>query len=136
MFRWNLVQVREALESSWDPATAYLEARQADNPALGQCYPTSRVLQLLLPEFEIVEGQVWTGEREEKHFWNLLPTDRGDIHIDLTWQQFPYGSVVHHWRVRDRDGLNDGAATVRRVDRLFESVRMHLRARPDGPNAI
>lgn len=128
--------MREALESSWNPATAYLEARQTDNPALGQCYPTSRVVQLLLPEFEIVEGQVWTGKRDEKHFWNLLRTERGDIHIDLTWQQFPLGSVVRHWRVRDRDGLSDGAATLRRVDRLFKSVHAHLRARLDGPTAI
>ncbi|TDE92544.1 hypothetical protein EXU48_13425 [Occultella glacieicola] len=132
MPRYSLVQVREALESSWEPATAYLEAHQPGNPSLGQCYPTSRVLQLLFPEFEIVEGQVWTGEQEEKHFWNLLPTELGVVHIDLTWQQFAHGSVVRHWRARDRDGLDDGADTVRRVDRLLESVHAHLRSERQG----
>jgi hypothetical protein len=54
--------LREALAASWDKRTAYLEVEQAGNPALGQCYPTSRVVQHYYPETEIIKGIVWTGK--------------------------------------------------------------------------
>jgi hypothetical protein len=56
--------LREALAASWDKRTAYLEVEQAGNPALGQCYPTSRVVQHYYPETEIIKGKVWTGKRQ------------------------------------------------------------------------
>ncbi len=115
-----------ALEASWDEKTSYQMALREGNPAFGQCYPTSRVIQFLWPEIEIVEGEVWTGESIEKHFWNLLVTDGVECHIDLTWQQFPDGSEVKNWRVRERESLGDGQDTVDRVSLLFERVSRHI----------
>lgn len=122
----SMIRVREALEESWSPATAYRGASRLGVPSFGQCYPTSRVLQLLYPAMEIVEGRVWTGIAEEKHFWNLLETAVGQVHVDLTWQQFPQGAIVRDWYVRDRSTLNDSEATQQRVEVLLQGVRRHL----------
>jgi hypothetical protein len=122
----DMIEVRTALEASWDAATAYRNVSRPGVPSLGQCYPTARVLQLLDPALEIVEGSVWTGTLEEKHFWNLARCQSGEVHVDLTWQQFPPGSVVKSWWVRDRTELNDGPQTIQRVETLLARVRNHL----------
>ena len=125
----TLDQIREALETSWDEKTSYRMTLREGNPAFGQCYPTSRVVQLFFPEVEIVEGEVWTGKSIEKHFWNLLLTDGVEHHIDLTWQQFPDGTEVKNWRVRERESLGDSQETVDRVTLLFERVNRHVCSR-------
>ena len=125
----SLARVRRALEASWSADTAYRGATRDGVPSLGQCYPTSRVLQLLFPELEVVEGVVWTGTAAEMHFWNLLVAGGRQHHLDLTWQQFPAGTQVREWRVRDRGGLGDGPETLARVDLLLERVRAHLAGR-------
>ncbi|MGW2090657.1 YunG family protein [Promicromonospora sukumoe] len=122
----DLVVLREALEASWDERTSYGGVQEEDNPALGQCYPTSRVVQHFLPAAEIVKGVVRTRDRDEVHFWNEVPTDVGVIAVDLTWQQFPPGSVVTERRVLDRDRLGDSPPTVARCDLLLARVRAHL----------
>lgn len=128
----NLPQLREAIEVSWGVDTAYLQAQEKDNPALGNCYPTSRVVQHFFPQTEIVEGTVWTGKAAEKHFWNLLVVDGVEYHIDLTWQQFPNGSVVKEYKIRDRETLGDSEATVKRVELLLGRVNRYLgRAAPN-----
>ncbi len=119
-------QVSEALEASWDRNTSYQMAFEENNPALGQCYPTSRVIQAFFPETEIVEGEVWTGIRIEKHFWNLLLTDGVERHIDLTWKQFPAASEVRNWRVRARETLGDSPGTIACVNLLLERVNDHI----------
>ena len=124
-----MLELREALEASWDTATAYAGAFEAGNPALGQCYPTSWLVQQFYPEAEIVEGKVWTGKSIETHFWNVLLVDGKAIHIDFTWQQFPTGSVVRSFRIRDRETLNDGPATKERCRLLRERVVRHLTQR-------
>lgn len=124
-----MVQVREALERSWGAETAYERASRPGVPALGQCYPTARVLQMLFPALEIVEGTVWTGMKSEKHFWNLLAVDCMEYHLDLTWQQFPPESEVRDWHVRDRETLDDGPATIERVDLLLRRVKACLAAK-------
>jgi hypothetical protein len=123
-----MVHVREALERSWSPETAYEGASRPGLPAFGQCYPTARVLQVFFPALEIVEGIVWTGTQAEKHFRNVLVVADLDYHLDLTWQQFPAGSDIREWRLRARESLNDGPATVERVDLLLRRVRAHLEA--------
>ena len=80
-----MLRLREALEASWDRQTAYRAVEQAGNPALGQCYQTSRVVQHYYPATEIIKGKVWTGESEEIHFWNGLPVGDEWYHIDLSW---------------------------------------------------
>lgn len=124
----DLVALREALEASWSARTSYGAVWDDGNRALGQCYPTARVVQHFLPASEIVRGTVWTGSRHETHFWCELPVGDDTIAIDLTWQQFPSGSVVTAREVLDRDDLGDGPATVARCDLLLATVRTHLRA--------
>jgi hypothetical protein len=68
----QMFRLREALEASWDGQTAYRAVGRAGNPAFGQCYPTSRVVQHYYPATEIIRGKVWTGESEVIHFWNGL----------------------------------------------------------------
>lgn len=124
--RVDLIALREALEASWSARTSYGGVWADGNPALGQCYPTARVVQHFLPASEIVKGTVRAGTREEIHFWNELPIAQGTIAIDLTWQQFPPGSVVTARQTMDRDELGDGPATVARCDHLLDAVRTYL----------
>jgi hypothetical protein len=120
------LQLREALEAAWDQDTSYQCAVQEGNPALGQCYPTSRVIQRFFPNLDIVKGTVWTGESLETHFWNVLTVNEVAYHIDLTWQQFPCGSRVTSFEVLDRDCLQDSKETVERCRSLVERVVAHL----------
>jgi hypothetical protein len=87
--RPDLASLAAALEGSWDHRTAYGGVTQPGNPALGQCYPTSRVVQFFYPETEIACGDVWTGSATECHFWNVRNSGPDAEWIDLTWQQFP-----------------------------------------------
>ena len=122
----DLIAVREALESSWSPRTSYGGVWEEGNPALGQCYPTARVVQHFLPRSEIVKGSVWTRTQHEIHFWNELIVDGARIAVDLTWQQFPPGSIVTAQGTLDRDELGDSPATVARCDLLLASVLARL----------
>ena len=96
------------------------------NPAYGNCYPTSRVVQYFFPETEILKGKVWTGKKEEIHFWNLLVVNGNQYHIDLSWQQFPHGSVIKEYKILDRNKLGDGEETIKRIELLLSRVRQHL----------
>ena len=131
----DLTELRKALEKSWDRHTSYLGVVESNNPALGQCYPTSRVIQAFLPDAEIVEGEVWAGTAAEKHFWNLLLVNGNIRHIDFTWQQFPAGSVVKKYKIRDRATLGDGPETIARVELLLDRVNRHLQIK-SGDNCI
>jgi hypothetical protein len=132
----DMPALREALEASWDERTSYLAVSEAGNPACGQCYATSRVVQLFFPQMEIVEGTVWTGRGTETHFWNVLDGEGTLYHVDLTWQQFPHGSVVKSWRIRDRRTLGDGERTVGRVELLRDRANAYLhRRRRSFPDA-
>ena len=121
--------LREALAASWDKRTAYLEVEQAGNPALGQCYPTSRVVQHYYPETEIIKGKVWTAEKADVHFWNGLHVGDNWYHIDLSWQQFPAGSIVQEFVIIERQELHDSEATVQRCALLLKRVDDYLEAR-------
>lgn len=118
----DMVQLREALEKSWQPDTAYLKVAEKGNPALGQCYPTSRIVQFFFPEMEIVEGEVWTGKDIEKHFWNITIVGGKEYHFDFTWRQFPAGSSVRSYKVRNRETLGDDEETLRRIELLLGRV--------------
>jgi hypothetical protein len=121
-----MLRLREALEASWDGQTAFGAVEKLGNPAFGQCYPTSRVVQHYYPATEIIKGKVWTGESEEIHFWNGLPVDGNWFHIDLSWQQFPAGSVVREFVVLDRQDLGDSEATIQRCALLLKRVEDYL----------
>ena len=124
---WSVLDaLRAALEASWDGHTSHQAVHQAGSPAWGQCYPTSRLVQHFLPQAEIAQGKVWTGEKSEDHFWNALRVDGALCHMDLTWQQFPPGSYVQEFSLRDRHSLGDSAATSQRCDLLRQRVTAHL----------
>lgn len=122
----DMLLLRRALEASWDEKTANLGVMEIGNPALGNCYPTARIVQMFYPKAEIVEGQVWTGKSMEKHFWNILDINSDRYHIDFTWQQFPHGSYVKTYKVRNRETLGDGPQTIRRVELLYKRVQTYI----------
>ncbi|MYN28603.1 YunG family protein [Duganella levis] len=123
-----MLRLRDALVASWDRQTAYLGVEEIGNPALGQCYPTSRIVQHYYPETEIIKGKVWTGKSLEVHFWNGLRIGDDWYHIDLSWQQFPAGSIVQEFAVIGRQELNDSEATRLRCALLLKRVDDYLQA--------
>jgi hypothetical protein len=125
-----LPRLAAALEASWDRRTAYGGVAQPGNPALGQCYPTARVVQFFYPETEIACGEVWTGSTTECHFWNVRGSGPQAEWIDLSWQQFPPGSVVRHFKLLDRHRLGDSPHTLERCTLLLRRVLAHLADRP------
>ena len=122
----DMIQLRRAMEASWDSATSYLNVVEVGNPALGQCYPTSRVLQMFFPNLEIVEGEVRLGEQIDKHFWNAIEIEGELYHIDFTWQQFKPGSYVHSFKIRDKKTLNEGKQTIERCELLKTRVMAYM----------
>jgi len=121
----QLARVRLALEASWSRATSYGGVWDEDNPALGQCYPTARVVQHFFPALEVARGTVWTGVSSEMHFWNVLDGEHPQV-VDLTWQQFPAGSVVTSYEILDRDGFGDSQPTIERCRILLGDVLRQL----------
>ena len=122
----GFLRLRHALEASWGPDTSYGGVSKAGNPAWGQCYPTARVVQHFFPETEVVEGEVWTGEAIEAHFWNAVVLGDTVFHIDLSWSQFPAGSSVRTYDIWDRSTFGDGPEAVRRVATLLGRVTAWL----------
>ncbi len=123
-----------ALEASWDHETAYQGVTRPGNPAYGQCYPTSRIVQWFYPQYEIAKGEVWTGSGIEHHFWNVCGVGADAAWLDLSWSQFPPGSVVRHFTLLDRDKLGDSAGTVERCALLLRRVLSHLTRLRDEPH--
>ena len=122
----SLPRLSTALQASWDRRTAYREAWEPGNPALGQCYPTARVVQWFFPDLEIASGDVDTGSALEWHFWNVDPGCDPPTHVDLTWQQFAEGSKVKQFKILDRNALGDSPPTIERCRLLLERVLIQL----------
>jgi hypothetical protein len=120
--RVDVARLATAIEASWDHHTAYRGITRPGNPAFGQCYPTSRVVQFFYPEFEIACGDVWTGSSTECHFWNVRGSGDKPDWIDLSWQQFPPGSAVRQFKLLDRHLLGDSPPTVERCALLLRRV--------------
>ncbi len=126
----DLGRLAAAVEASWDRRTAYGGIARPGNPAFGQCYPTSRVVQFFYPDFEIACGDVWTGSDTECHFWNVRGSGNEADWIDLSWKQFPAGSAVQRYRLLDRRQLGDSPATIERCTLLLRRVLAHLGKNP------
>lgn len=122
----DLPALTRALETSWDRRTSYQGAVCPGNPALGQCYPTSRVVQWFYPEYEIAKGEVWTGASVEQHFWNVRGIGEHAEWLDLSWKQFPPGSVVQRFELLDRSSLDDSKGTIERCELLLQRVLSYL----------
>jgi hypothetical protein len=56
-----------------------------------------------------------------------LPVGDEWYHIDLSWQQFPVGSVVQEFIVLDRQDLGDSEATIQRCALLLQRVESYFR---------
>jgi hypothetical protein len=56
-----------------------------------------------------------------------LPVGDDWYYIDLSWQQFPTGSVVRELIVLDRQDLGDSEATIQRCALLLRRVENYLR---------
>ena len=130
--RVDLERLAAAMEASWDHRTAYRGITRPGNPAFGQCYPTARVVQHFYPETEIACGDVWTGSSTECHFWNVRGIEDEAEWIDLSWKQFPPGSLVQRFELLDRRLLGDSPPTVERCRLLLERVLAHLADRPSA----
>ncbi|HEY0147537.1 MAG TPA: hypothetical protein VGB70_00890 [Allosphingosinicella sp.] len=124
----TLGRLEQALAASWDSRTAHLGVTEPGNPALGQCYPTARVVQWFFPRFEIASGQVDTGAALEWHFWNVDPSRDPPEALDLTWRQFPEGSAVTRFTILARGALGDSPLTLQRCQLLLDRVLVHLAA--------
>ena len=122
----ELPALTRALEASWDHLTSYMGETRPDNPAYGQCYPTSRVVQWFYPEYEIAKGDVWTGASVEQHFWNVRGQDANAEWLDLSWKQFPVGSAVRQFVLLDRNSLGDSERARARCALLLDRVLAHL----------
>jgi hypothetical protein len=122
----DMLTLRYAIEQAWKPDTAYHGVEESGNPALGQCYVSSRVVQEYFPEAELAQGEVLAAGKVEKHFWNVFQVNGESIHVDLTWSQFPVGSKVINWAIRDRETYNDSPPTIERVETLLRRVRQIL----------
>ena len=121
-----LDKLSASIEASWDYRTAYRGITKPGNPAFGQCYPTARVVQFFYPEVEIASGVVLTGSGTESHFWNIRGSGDDAEWIDLSWQQFPPGSIVQGFELLDRRLLGDSPPTVERCALLLRRVLSHL----------
>ncbi|MFO0862101.1 MAG: hypothetical protein U0516_00005 [Candidatus Saccharibacteria bacterium] len=122
----DFIKLRSAIESSWRPDTAYQFIEEEGNPALGQCYVTSLVIQYFFPECEIIKGEVNTDHGIEKHYWNMVMVNGEKVHIDLTWRQFPLGSTIKSWQLKNRGEFNDDKQLVERFEKLLTRVKQNL----------
>jgi hypothetical protein len=125
-FRPSRAALAEALAASWDARTAYLGVHVPGNPALGQCYPTARVVQWFYPAFEVAVGEVAAGDRVERHFWNIRGSGADAEWLDFSWMQFPPGARVTRFEMLDLQAVQDSPATQARCALLMERVLAHL----------
>ena len=70
-------------------------------------------------------GRARTSRRTSGTSW---PGDGALVHVDLSWSQFPAGSSVRTYAMRDRATFGDGPETVRRVRTLLGRVTARLHA--------
>ena len=79
------------------------------------------------PATEIVKGIVGARGSDEVHFWNGLLVGDDWYHLDLSWQQFPAGSVITEFRSWTAIiwGQRRYRSTMRSL--LLRRVQEHLR---------
>ena len=84
------------------------------------------MVQWYYPDAEIVSGKIWTGLRLEQHFWNEFRSEGRTEWVDLSWKQFPSGSLVKDYKVLDRETLGDSQGTLDRCSLLLRRVQDRL----------
>jgi hypothetical protein len=75
----------EDIQAAWSRDTSYWPDKWSpENRASGQCAVTALLVQ------DLVGGDIWRGWVDgQPHYWNRADGEP----IDLTWEQFPGGSV-------------------------------------------
>lgn len=124
--KFNLIEIRQAIEASWSEETAYHNVTKAGNPSFGQCLPTSFVIHHFFPEIQIVRGKVLNGNKTEEHYWNGIKVNDELYHIDLTWQQFPIGTKVLEFEIFDTSSLTENSSAFKRCQLLLRRVNQYL----------
>ena len=118
-------EIQTALRQSWAADTSYApKLWTPDNPAHGQCTPSSLVVHSLLGGEVLYRATHVDGVRE-RHYLNILPDGS---EFDSTLEQYPDGQVFIDLpnRLRGSDTLSDklmsSAATRRRFTLLSNRV--------------
>lgn len=126
--------VFDAIRSSWAADTAAEDDWPEDNPARGQCEPSSFVAWRYLGGDLVLAKVLVDGEQTEHHYWNRI--DGEDF--DLTRQQFTNGEVIEEIRVLPSDFLADNLRTMkpdmlRRIELMSNRVSAILGEKPQRP---
>jgi hypothetical protein len=88
----TLGALEDAIRGAWSLETSdEPEDWTPDNPAIGQCAVTARVVRDYLGGDFLVAGVVLEGRRVNRHAWNRLPSG---LTIDLTREQFRGGEFL------------------------------------------
>lgn len=114
------LDLRRAIEQSWDETTAAPGQWDPVNPAKGQCAVTALVVQDYLGGRLLRSVMV---ENQTSHYWNELPYGRD---IDWTIQQFENHTVQTSF-TRERSYLFSHPDTVARYEILKTRVAESLR---------
>lgn len=119
----SLIQLREALEHSWDKETAYsVENYENHDPAWGQCAVTACVVYNYF-KCALIKGKVTMPDGSTtSHYWNNID----GVDVDLTWRQFPVGSVVSERKTADFYDLMENEWTNQRFRRLLGRVKNYF----------
>ncbi len=123
-----------AIRSSWSAETCAHETWGEDNPARGQCEPSSFVAWRYLGGDLVLASVLVDGEQVEHHYWNRI--DGEDI--DLTREQFVNGEVVEEIQVLPDEFLAANMSTMkpvmlRRISVLSERVASIVGEEPPRP---
>lgn len=119
--------VAEALRRSWSPESCVHESWDADNPAKGQCEPSSFVAWEHLGG-SLVLGQVFIDDEfSEHHYWNRINGED----IDFTADQFDQRHEIREVAVLTSDELQARQHEMRpdfkaRIDVLRRAVALHM----------
>jgi hypothetical protein len=88
----TLGALEDAIRGAWSLETSdEPEDWTPENPAVGQCAVTARVVRDYLGGDFLVAGVVLEGRRVNRHAWNRLPSG---LTIDLTREQFHAGEFL------------------------------------------
>ena len=126
--------VIEAVRSCWSAETSANDHWSGDNPAKGQCEPSSFVAWRYLGGDLVVAKVLVDGEQVEHHYWNRI--DGEDI--DLTRAQFTNGEVIEVMRVLPSDFLAENMnemkpGMLRRIELMSRQVGSILGEEPPRP---
>lgn len=120
------------IRRAWSKETSYTpEKYSEDNPSEGQCAVTTLVVNDFFGgSFMRAEVRL-PGGVTTSHYWNLLSFGQ----LDLTWTQFPKGTIILEAQEVDRERLlpPDNVWMQERYTTLKEKVNSYEVRRVLGP---